>query len=160
MSINSREVMRLEPDQSVFDVYMQSDGVCGYASDLSVYLDGDYSNLQVGSVLLAPTYRLEEVEEVIEPEKPGVLVEPYAGLEWWDEDGDLRRVMAVYNHPKDGAVNVVLGVLVGNCWRLALWSLVEAVEDKRTNYPTTTTPAVTRKVKKWVKIEHPEVPEE
>ena len=152
MSINSREVMRLEPDQSVWDVYEQSDGVCGYASDLSAYLDKDCSDLQAGSVLLVPTYRLEEVEEVIEPEKRGVPVEPYVGLEWVLE-GSRRVIIEVNSEWAAIAIK-----------RLHGWDVEHHVASDLklfSGYPRTpSTPAVTRKVKKWVKIEHPEVPEE
>lgn len=106
---------------------------------------------EIGSTLLVPTYRLEEVEEVVEPEKPGVPVEPYVGLSWFSPLGCRRIVVEV----RGSAFTVAYKSVSGS------WATEESSLDKLhtwNNYPQTpSTPAVTRRQKKWVKIEHPEV---
>lgn len=105
---------------------------------------------EIGSTLLVPTYRLEEVEEVVEPEKPGVPVEPYVGLSW-EYMGDKRVVIEVSSE-----WYVVVSQAGGNWYKNFERQPLSFREWA--NYPRTpSTPAVTRKVKKWVKIEHPEV---
>jgi hypothetical protein len=108
---------------------------------------------EVGEVILVPTYRLEEVEEIIEPEKPGVPVEPYVGLSWTCSLGYRRFVASVQGNKYE----VIAEVDKGSVWSTVMPFLGEYNWD---NYPRTpSTPAVSRKVKKWVKIDHPEVPE-
>jgi hypothetical protein len=127
---------------------------CGWSEDLA-----DYTNIpggyEIGDILLVPTYRLEEVEEIIEPEKPGVPVEPYVGM--------------VLYHNEGCSSCVIVAQVQSDAWMVAWWGEDCPIEInsalyfndllfKRKDYPhTPSTPAVTRKVKKWVKIEHPEV---
>lgn len=143
------EAIRLTPGQSLDDALFLNQ-----VSPLATYLARP-EGFEPGSVVLAPAYRLEEVEEIVEPEKPGVPVEPYVGLTF----------------EACGIVHTVVGQTLGGLWVLVYFdgvvrkdTLVFGLFSTETidcvgGYPhTPSTPAVTRKVKKWVKIEHPEVP--
>jgi hypothetical protein len=145
MSIN-KYALRVAPDQRI------GEACEGYQfASLDDYRK-EVDDFSEGSVLFVPTYRLEEVEEVIEPEKRGVPVEPYVGLEWVLE-GSRRVIIEVNSEWAAIAIK-----------RLHGWDVEHHVASDLklfSGYPRTpSTPAVTRKVKKWVKIEHPEVPEE
>lgn len=145
--MSTHKVVRVAPGQEL--AWAAKQVQVGY---LEEYM-GDGS-LAVGTVLLAPTCRLEEVEEIVEPEKPGVPVEPYVGLTF----------------KSCGIVHTIIGQTSSGHWVLAYFDgeirangLITghfSTEDFAWvgGYPRTpSTPAVTRKVKKWVKIEHPEV---
>ena len=95
----------------------------------------------------ADTYLLAPVAKVVEVEIPGETkpVEPYVGMEWRDVDGDLWRVLTVYNHPGDGELCFVAGCSSGGSWvtdydTVGGWLLSESI-----NYPTVTTPPRTEK---------------
>jgi hypothetical protein len=146
MNINEYAV-RVAPGQDLLDIHPS-----GQFSPLTAYLN-EAEDYQAGTVLLVPTYRLEEVEEIIEPEKPGVPVEPYVGLSWTCSLGYRRFVASVQGNKYE----VIAEVDKGSVWSTVMPFLGEYNWD---NYPRTpSTPAVSRKVKKWVKIDHPEVPE-
>lgn len=144
------EAIRLTPGQSLDDALFLNQ-----VSPLAAYLDHP-EGFEPGSVVLVPTYRLEEVEEIVEPEKPGVPVEPYVGLTF----------------KSCGIDHTIVGQTLSGDWVLAYFDgeirangLVNGRFSTENlawvgGYPRTpATPAVTRKVKKWVKIDHPEVPE-
>lgn len=152
MSINDR-ALRVGEGQAFSEAAYrgQYDNVEEYINDPDSYNTGD--------ILLVPTYRLEEVEEIVEPEKPGVPVEPYVGLTF----------------KSCGIDRTIVGQTLSGDWVLAYFDgeirANELVNGQFSTenlawvggYPRTpSTPAVTRKVKKWVKIEHSppsEVPE-
>jgi hypothetical protein len=138
------QVLRVSPGQTLWESHGQFADLNGYLENADIYEDG--------SVLLVPTYRLEEVEETIEPEKPGVPVEPYVGLSW-EFLGEKRVIVDV------SSTHYVTACQCHDEWDRLI--PLEISDLGWGNYPRTpATPAVTRKVKKWVKIEHPEVPEE
>lgn len=140
------EAIRLTPDQSLDDAL-----ILNQVSPLATYL-AHPEGFEPGSVVLAPAYRLEEVEEIVEPEKPGVPVEPYVGLSWACSNGYRRFVVSVQgNH-----YEVVAESEIGVSWITAMCLIGDYNWENYPHIPST--PAVTRKVKKWVKIEHPEVP--
>lgn len=147
MSI-SNVTLRVGEDQSFSEAasFGQTNYLEEYIHSPELYSAGD--------VLCVPTYRLEEVEEIVEPEKPGVPVEPYVGMMWRNSCGDRRIVVSI----DEGKCEVLAE---DGSHPLSWDRCISPVFDPPwSNYPRTpATPAVTRKVKKWVKIEHPEVPE-
>lgn len=143
------EAIRLTPGQSLDDALFLNQ-----VARLTAYLDHP-EGFEPGSVVLAPTYRLEEVEEIIEPEKPGAPVEPYVGLMWKNSSGERRVVISVNSTHYEVLQEQLIDS--DNRWVRGLLKITDLCWD---NYPDTpSTPAVTRKVKKWVKIDHPEAPE-
>lgn len=60
------EAIRLTPGQSLDDALFLNQ-----VSPLATYL-AHPEGFEPGAVVLAPAYRLEEVEEIVDPEKPGV----------------------------------------------------------------------------------------
>ena len=132
---------------------------CGWNERLSDYFwEEGVESAQLGDILLVPTYRLEEVEEIIEPEKPGVPVEPYVGLSWEYEGRKYVVVEVALNYIQVAAQGHGTGWSVFQFFAMGSWNKV--FSDLQGYPKDPSTPAVTRKVKKWVKIEHPEVPEE
>lgn len=152
MSISdSEQVLMVKPHVNCVSEVIESSEI--EYDELAWYLSKTGSDYcEVGTTLLIPTYRLEEVEEVIKPEKPGVPVEPSVGLSWKSDSGGCREIVSIFVHNNRKLVVVAVpnGFEFSSPSGVGLWQ----------NYPhTPSTPAVTRKVKKWVKIEHPEVPE-
>jgi hypothetical protein len=95
-----------------------------------------------GTYLLAPVAKVVEVE-IPEETKPA---EPYVGLEWRDEDEDLRRVLAIYNHPGDGSVCIVVGCFISaDSWSTSTYEVTDLYHTPYFSYPTTTTPPRTEK---------------
>lgn len=143
------EAIRLNPGQSLDHALFLNQ-----VSPLATYL-AHPEGFELGSVVLVPTYRLEEVEEIIEPEKPGVPVEPYVGMVLEDHRGWEAVITDVSEYPRltrFAYLNRGHEQVFSQSGPSSQWAL--------RNYPhTPLTPAATRKVKKWVKIEHPEVPE-
>lgn len=140
------EVLRLSPKVESLGMLNLHDDWQGWNEHLTDYLDRPNES-EIGSVLLVPTYRLEEVEEVIEPEKPGVPVEPYVGMVWHNGYGQRRVVVGVGPDHYE--------VLQERAHTPHVWDhgTVKIYDLNWDNYPhTPSTPAVTRKVKKWVKI--------
>lgn len=147
---DARRVLMAEP--AVNCVSDLADGFRTGHSRLGWFLSEEGTDYcEVGSVLLVPTYRLEEVEEVIESEKPGVPVEPYVGMVIPFEKGEGHYV--------------VCGKVAGEWCLLTFFPCGSTEVDYISNLPaflpyewptTPSTPAVTRKVKKWVKINQSE----
>lgn len=146
--ITSKDALRLGPVARIQAVASacHGGGIEAGALGLNYYLG--CNDVEVGSVLLVPTYRLEEVEETIEPEEPGVPVEPYVGM--------------VIPYGNDKGHYVVFGKNLSGGWHIVCFSAeCDQLDVDLYYYPkeaiyewpsTPPTPAVTRKVKKWVRI--------
>ena len=142
--------MRVGPSQELEQAAKQVQ--VGY---LEAYL-ADKFGLSIGTTLLVATYRLEEVEEIIKPEKPGARVEPYVGMVI-PYDNDKGHYIVCGKHTCGGWLIGCFFTDANQCETTLYHYPKESIQE----WPRTpSTPAVTRKVKKWVKIEHPEVPEE
>lgn len=157
MSISdfSRVILAYSHAETVQSILYRGGDNAGHSALNYLFSEEGLEERQVGEVILVPTYRLEEVEEIVEPEKPRVPVEPYVGLTF----------------KSYGVVHTIIGQTSSGHWVLAYFDgeirangLITghfSTEDFAwvAGYPCTpSTPAVTRRQKKWVKIDHPEVP--
>lgn len=159
MGIRETGVLRLDAKAYSLGDLVSAGEFGGWNESLRYYLDPDAIGLSgIGDILLVPTYRLEEVEEVIEPEKPGVPVEPYVGLSWEYEGRKHVVVEVAPNYIQVAAQGRSFAWGVGQFFAMGSWY---TLLSDLLGYPRTpSTPAVTRKVKKWVKIDpSPDSPE-
>lgn len=142
---NPNEALRVSPDQTIKEAVE-----CWQFDFLDQYLSRA-EQFEPGTILLAPTYRLEEVEEVVEPEKPEGPVEPYVGLSWEYEGRQHVVVEVTPNYLRVAAQSRHWAWGVSQFFARGNWY---TLLSDLLGYPhTPSTPAVTRKVKKWVKIE-------